>query len=93
MNVSPEADMDFMCRLRTTDPTRYKRLMREIRRDTAGMGEGQALTNYVLGLRTGQYRFEVIAGKPAPLPVEVKPKARSVRKRFRSAIARRGGPV
>ena len=65
MNVSKEADAEFMRLLESEDPERYANLMRNIRRDNPDvrMSEDQALTNFMLGLPTGQWRFAVVAGK------------------------------
>lgn len=66
MNVSPEADAEFMRLLESEDSERYERLMKNIRRDSPvlKMDEDQALTNFQLGLPTGQHRF-VVVGKGA----------------------------
>ena len=65
MNVSKSADAEFMRLLQQQDPERYERLMKNIRLDLPDggrMSEDQALTNFMLGLPTGQWRFRVIAG-------------------------------
>jgi hypothetical protein len=65
MNVSKSADAEFLRLLQQQDPERYERLMKNIRQDLPGGGrvsEDQALTNFMLGLPTGQWRFRVIAG-------------------------------
>jgi hypothetical protein len=69
MNVSGEADAEFMRLLESEDPKRYARLMQNIRRDnpSTSMSEHQALANWQLGLPTGQWRFTVIAGDLAPV--------------------------
>lgn len=76
INVSKEADAEFMRLLKTEDPGRYARLMKNIRKDDPGvnMSEDQALTNFMLGLPTGGFRFRVIAGSPAPEPINPAPK-------------------
>jgi hypothetical protein len=68
MNVSQDADREFMAALEREDSARYERLMKNIRRDSPGMSmpADQALTNYMLGLPTSQHRFAVIAGPGAP---------------------------
>jgi hypothetical protein len=55
--------------LQNEDPERYARLRKNMRRDNpnAGMTEEQALTNFMLGLPTGTFRFAVIAGRGAPV--------------------------
>jgi hypothetical protein len=65
MNVSKEADAEFMRLLESEDPERYVDLMRNIRHDSPNMGmsENQALANFLLGLPTAQWRFAVVAGK------------------------------
>ena len=65
MNVSRTADAEFMGLLETEDPKRYENLMRNIRKDSPDvrMSEEQALTNFHLGLPTGQHRFVIVAGK------------------------------
>jgi hypothetical protein len=65
MNVSKEGNAEFMRLLESEDPERYANLMRNIRRDNPDvrMSEDQALTNFMLGLPTGQWRFAVVAGK------------------------------
>ncbi|HTZ74515.1 MAG TPA: hypothetical protein VMB47_11385 [Candidatus Aquilonibacter sp.] len=72
MNVSKEADCAFVEALKTEDPNRHSRLLKNVRRDSPslGMDESQALTNFMLGLPTGSHRFEVVAGKPIE-PVSV----------------------
>ena len=69
MNVSLNADREFITALEQADPPRHDRLMRSIRRANPGMSmpEDQALTNFMLGLPTAQYRFAIIAGPGAPL--------------------------
>ncbi len=63
MNVSKESDAEFMRLLQKEDPERYARLMVDIRRDNPStMSEEQALTNFMLGLSTGPYRFAVVEG-------------------------------
>ena len=64
MNVSKEADAEFLRLLESEDPERYANLMRNIRRDSpnVGMSEGQALANFLLGLPTAQWRFAVVGG-------------------------------
>lgn len=93
MNVSETADREFIATLEREDPPRYERLMKNIRHDNPGMGmrEDQALTNFMLGLPTGQYRFAVIAGPPAPEPVELSVREESaiVAMNRRIALARR----
>lgn len=71
MNVSRAANHAFLEELKEADPIRFANWMNNIRRDLPGedMSEDQALTNFMLGLPTGKYRFEVIAGAPAPTPV------------------------
>lgn len=74
MNVGKEADDEFLRLLEKEFPGRHEKLMATIRKanpsDSAvRMTEDQALTNFGLGLPTGQYRFTVIAGKPAPPPL------------------------
>jgi hypothetical protein len=75
INVSKEADAEFMRQLEKEDPERYERLTKNMRRDnpTVRMSEDQALTNFMLGLPTGQNRFRVIAGPPAPEPMQFEP--------------------
>jgi hypothetical protein len=65
MNVSKEADAEFMRLLESEDPERYANLMRNLRRDNPDVriSEDHALTNFMLGLPTGQWRFAVVAGK------------------------------
>jgi hypothetical protein len=65
MNVSKEADAEFMCLLESEEPERYANLMRNIRRDNPNecMSEDHALANFMLGLPTAQWRFAVVAGK------------------------------
>ena len=67
MNVSRQADAEFMRVLETEDLRRYDNLMRNIREDAPNirMSEEQALTNFQLGLPTGQHRFAIVAGKGA----------------------------
>jgi hypothetical protein len=79
-NVSKEADAEFMRLLEKDQPTRYDRLMRNMRRDnpTARMSEDQALTNFMVGLPTGQHRFGVVAGQPAPEPTQAEPSGKTV---------------
>ena len=74
MNVSREADAEFMRPLEREDLERYARLLRNMRRDSpnAGMDESQALTNFMLGLPTGSFRFAVVAGNGAPVSPERK---------------------
>ena len=74
MNVSKEADAEFLRALEREDPERYARLLRNMRRDdpNAGMTEDQALTNFMLGLTTGRFRFAVVAGDGAPVSPERK---------------------
>ena len=69
-NVSKQADADFMTALASEDPKRYARLICNIRKDnpSVDMDESQALTNFMLGLPTGQWRFRIVAGVPAPVP-------------------------
>jgi hypothetical protein len=71
MNVSKQADAEFMRLLEKEDPKRYENLAKNIRQDqpASRMSEDQALTNFMLGLPTGQHRFQMIAGRPAPQPV------------------------
>ncbi len=68
-NVSREADAEFMRLLESEDPKRFARLMQNVRRDNpdSAMPEHQALTNWMLGLPTGQWRFGVVAGQLAPV--------------------------
>lgn len=98
MNVSKEADAEFMRLLEKEEPERYAGLMKNMRRDnpTLRMSEDQALTNFMLGLPTGQYCFRVIAGPPAPEPISVNEKhaqtrkdRASLKKRIRQARAMR----
>jgi hypothetical protein len=72
-NVSRTADAEFLRLLKNEDPKRYEHLMRNMRREqpASRLPEDQALTNFMLGRSTGQWRFEIIAGDPAPVPVEV----------------------
>jgi hypothetical protein len=74
MNVSKEADTEFMRALEREDPERCARLQKNMRRDdpNAGMREDQALTNFMLGLPTGSLRFAVVAGSGAPVSAERK---------------------
>jgi hypothetical protein len=101
-NVSKQADAEFMRLLEIEDPGRHRRLMANIRKDSpnAGMTEAQALTNFMLGLPTGNLRFEVIAGRPAPQPIAlivkkprvgrpVKHKTLAARRQARVAYQRR----
>jgi hypothetical protein len=69
MNVSKEADAEFVRLLENEDPKRYDNLSTNLRRDNPDtyMSEHQALTNWMLGLPTGQWRFAVIAGELAPI--------------------------
>lgn len=89
MNVSPEADAGFMSELAQEDPKRHAALARNIRADrplgSQRMSEDQALTNFMLGLPTGQYRFAVIAGAPAPEPRAAEPHLSAYRKRVKLA--------
>ena len=89
-NVSPEANAEFMRLLENEDPKRYEILMRNIPRGER-MTEDQALTNFMLGLPTGQWRFEVIAGKPAPTHITLPGQVEFNQKPFRPATADRGG--
>lgn len=72
MNVSKEADAEFMRLLEHEDPERHARLQKNMRRDNpnAGMTEEQALTNFMLGLPIGRFRLAVVAGKEAPVSPE-----------------------
>ena len=72
MYVSKLADMEFMAALKKEDPKRYEALIKNIRRDnpSGSLSEEQALTNFLLGMPTSQFQFEVIAGKPI-LPVTI----------------------
>jgi len=96
-NVSPEADAEFVRLLQKEDSKRYEILMRNMRADVPNvrMSEHQALTNFMLGLPTGQWRFEIIAGitkkNPAPVPVNFEPKSKFKQTSFRPATADRGG--
>jgi hypothetical protein len=90
MNVSQQADAEFMQLLQKEDPKRFENLMRNFPRGRR-MDEDQALTNFMLGLPTGQHRFVVIAGKPAPLSIEIEPKMDFTQKPFSPATADRGG--
>lgn len=67
-NVSKQADREFMQALEREDPDRYNRLMRNLRRDSPNfaMTESQALTNFMVGLPTGGFRFQIVAGGKAP---------------------------
>jgi hypothetical protein len=69
MNVSREADAEFMRQLESEDPKRFASLMQNVRRHnpSAAMSEHQALTNWMLGLPTGQWHFGVVAGHLAPV--------------------------
>ena len=85
MNVSRQADAEFMRLLETEDPKRYDNLMRNIRKDSPDvrMTEEQALTNFHLGLPTGQHRFVIVAGKeyvPEKMQPSVEGRASSARK-------------
>lgn len=68
MNVSKTASREFMQALEREDPERYNRLTKNIRRDSPNfaMTESQALTNFMLGLPTGGFRFQVVAGRDVP---------------------------
>lgn len=72
-NVSKQADDEFMHELEASDPARFRNLVRNIRADMPAsaqrISEEQALTNFMLGLPTGQWRFRVVAGRPAPQAV------------------------
>ena len=61
LNAATAADAEFMQMLEKEDPERYARLMKNIRRTnpTLRMSEDQALTNFMLGLPTGQWRFRL----------------------------------
>jgi hypothetical protein len=74
MNVSKKADAEFMCLLESEDPARHANLMRNIRRDNPNvrLSEDQALTNFMLGLPTAQWRFAVVAGKDS-IPLQSVP--------------------
>lgn len=65
MNVSKEADAEFMRLLESEDPKRCANFTKNLRRDNpdTNMSEHQALTNWMLGLPTGQWRFDSVAGK------------------------------
>jgi hypothetical protein len=90
MNISKEADAEFLRLLKNEDSKRYENLMRNIPRGER-MDEDQALTNFMLGLPTGQHRFMVIAGIPAPLALEVDRKMDFQQRPFSPATADRGG--
>jgi hypothetical protein len=95
LNVSEAADAEFLRLLENADPDRHARLMKNMRRDNpdARMTEDQALTNFMLGLPTGQFRFEVVAGSPAPEPVRqearITERLRFTRRRVKQARAGR----
>jgi hypothetical protein len=93
-NVAREADVEFLRFLKNEDSKRYESLMRNMRREqpTSRLPEEQALTNFMLGLPTGQWRFEIIAGDPAPLPATLPEGNSSFTQRpFRPATVDRGG--
>jgi hypothetical protein len=93
MNVSKQADAEFMLLLEIEDPKRYRKLIKAMRQDKpdSAMPESQALTNYMLGLPTGQYRFAVVRGKPAPSPLTAENESKFNQKPFRPATSDRGG--
>jgi len=72
MNVPREADAEFIRLLQYEDPERYARLQRNMRKDSpnTGMTEEQAISNFILGLPTGSFRFAVVAGRGAPVSPE-----------------------
>jgi hypothetical protein len=64
MNVSKAADAAFIEALRTEDPARNENLNKNMRLAGAvqSMSEDQALTNFLIGYPTGQWKFEIVAG-------------------------------
>jgi hypothetical protein len=72
MNVSREADAEFMRLLQHEHPERYARLHRNMRKDSpnAGMTEEQAISNFILGLSTAGFHFAIVAGRGAPVNPE-----------------------
>lgn len=72
MNVTREADAEFIRLLQHEDPERYARLQRNMRKDSpnAGITEEQALINFILGLPTGGFHFAIVAGTGAPVSPE-----------------------
>jgi hypothetical protein len=72
MNVTREADAQFIRLLEHEDPERYARLQGNVRKDSpnAGMTEEQALTNFMLGMPTAGFYFAIVAGTGAPVSPE-----------------------
>src|SRR5579862_6541982 len=70
-------------------------MMKNIRKDqpNVNMSEDQALTNFLLGRPTGQWRFTIIAGKrPLPELQSIIPTSPTfIQKPFRPATLDRGG--
>lgn len=100
MNVSQTADIEFMRLLEKEEPKRFASLMKNTRQDkpNSQMSEEQALTNFMLGYPTGQYRFEIVAGitakNPAPTPIKIESgvaeRRRVTQKRIKQARVARG---
>ncbi len=93
MNVSREADEEFMRLLEIEDPKRCENLRKSIRRSSGCVADvDQALTNLMLGLPTLGHNFEVIAGPPAPSPMEpsvTRPKKGGRPRKYKTAKARK----
>jgi len=72
VNVSREADREFMGALSVEGPQRSTRLMANVRKDSpaSGIDESQALINFILGLPTAGFHFTIVAGTGAPLSTE-----------------------